>query len=307
MATLKKPSVRTGGCPQLNVTFFGVRGSTPCSCESNQRYGGNTACVAIDAPGVDPIVLDLGTGLRFWGETLPKDGSFRGHALVTHLHWDHVQGLPFFVPSLIPGAEIDIYGPPQENGQDLAEVFDGFMKPPYFPVRISDLPGVFRFHTLEDGVHDIGGAKVHVRGVPHVGPTNGYRVEHGGRSVVYIPDHQQPYDGSHTVDPRVLELCHDADLLIHDAQYTPEEFAVKSTWGHCTVDYALAVAEQAGVKRLVLFHHDPSHGDDVLDRLHQHVADQAKTSSVVEVICAYEGLTISLSDFKTSAPLFTNV
>lgn len=276
------------------MTFFGVRGSTPCSCRANQRYGGNTACVAIDAPGIDPLVLDLGTGLRFWGEQLPKDGSFRGHALVTHLHWDHVQGLPFFVPSLIPGAEMDVYGPPQEDGRSLAEAFDDFMRPPYFPVRISDLAGVFRFHTLDDGVFDIGGAKVTVRGVPHVGTTNGYRIEAGGFSVVYIPDHQQPIDGSHVVDPRVLELCHDADLLIHDAQYTPEEFEMKATWGHCTVDYALAVAQQAHVKRLALFHHDPAHGDEMIDRLHRHVSDLAAGTDVVEVLAAREGLTVQL-------------
>jgi phosphoribosyl 1,2-cyclic phosphodiesterase len=127
----------------LNVTFYGVRGSTPCACATNRRYGGNTACVAIEAPGHDPIVLDLGTGLRFWGETLPQDGSFRGHALVTHLHWDHVQGLPFFVPVNRPGAQFDIYGPTQPDGLSLEAAFGEFMRPPYFPVRVSDLAGEF--------------------------------------------------------------------------------------------------------------------------------------------------------------------
>ncbi len=278
----------------MNVTFFGVRGSTPCPCEANQRYGGNTACVAVEADGLDPIVLDMGTGLRFWGETLPHDGSFRGHALVTHLHWDHVQGLPFFVPSLIPGSQMDIYAPRQEDDEPLEEVFEGFMKPPYFPVRLGDLPGQFRFHTVDDGVHEIGGATVHVRGVPHVGPTVGYRIEHAGLSVAYIPDHQQPQDGSHRIDPRVLELCQGADLLIHDSQYTADEFLLKSTWGHCSVDYALAVAQEAGVKRLVLFHHDPAHGDEVLDELHAYVCRAADGTNVVEVIAASEGLTVQL-------------
>ena len=103
--------LRTGGKPLLNVSFWGVRGSTPCPCDENRRYGGNTACVALESPGMDPIVLDLGTGLRFWGGTLPQDGSFRGTALVTHLHWDHVQGLPFFAPINCPGARLDIYAP----------------------------------------------------------------------------------------------------------------------------------------------------------------------------------------------------
>ena len=122
----------------MNVTFYGVRGSTPCPCEANRRYGANTACVALEVPGEDPIVFDIGTGLRFWGETLPTDGSFRGTALVTHMHWDHVQGLPFFVPVDRPGARLDIYGPTQDEGS-LAEVFNDLMKPPYFPVRAAEL------------------------------------------------------------------------------------------------------------------------------------------------------------------------
>src|SRR5918999_5308014 len=118
----------------LNVTFYGVRGSTPCPSEQTRRYGGNTACVALEVPGEDPIILDLGTGLRFFGLTQPTDGSFRGTALVTHLHWDHVQGLPFFVPVDRPGARLDVIGPKQE-GVDLAAAFEEFMRPPYFPVR----------------------------------------------------------------------------------------------------------------------------------------------------------------------------
>src|SRR5688572_18529000 len=140
-----------GGKKLLNVTFYGVRGSTPCPCDANRRYGGNTACVALEVPGCDPIVLDLGTGLRFWGQTQPTDGSFRGAALVTHLHWDHVQGLPFFAPVDRPGARLDIYGPKQENGLSLEEAFEEFMRPPYFPVRASDLRGTIAFHDLDEG------------------------------------------------------------------------------------------------------------------------------------------------------------
>jgi len=287
----------------LNVTFFGVRGSTPCPCQDNRRYGGNTACVAVESPGFEPIVLDLGTGLRFWGETLPKDGTFRGHALVTHLHWDHVQGLPFFVPALIPGSRLDIYGPVQD-GITLAEAFEEFMRPPYFPVRVADLPGDIRFHDLADGEHVVGGAKVTVRTVPHIGPTSGYRVEIDGRSVVYIPDHQQPLDGGYEIAPQVLELCDGADLLIHDAQYTPEEFIVKAHWGHCTVDYAMAVAREAGVRRLALFHHDPSHCDDLVDELLLRCRDRASAMGIEEVIAAFEGLTVNLSvDAGVIAPV----
>jgi phosphoribosyl 1,2-cyclic phosphodiesterase len=238
-------------------------------------------------------VLDLGTGLRFWGETLPQDGSFRGSALITHLHWDHVQGLPFFVPILRSGASLDIYGPPQE-GESLEAAFEGFMRPPYFPVRYTDLNGVIRFHETASGDFAIGDAKVRVREVPHVGRTNGYRVELGGSTVTYISDHQQPRDGSLSVSSEVTELCEGSDLLIHDAQYRPDEFANKSDWGHCTVEYALAVAHQSGVRRVVLFHHDPSHDDDMVDRMLEGARALASGCGL-EVLAAAEGLTISLS------------
>jgi phosphoribosyl 1,2-cyclic phosphodiesterase len=251
--------------------------------------------VALESPGHEPVVLDLGTGLRFWGENLPADGSFRGHALVTHLHWDHVQGLPFFVPVNRPGARIDIYGPMSEHGTSLADAFGEFMRPPYFPVRVSDLAGDFQFHTLDDGDHAVGDAKVRVRQVPHVGATNGYRVEMDGVSVAYVPDHQQPLDGSFDVAESVLELCDGVDLLIHDAQYTPVEFEAKAHWGHCTVEYAVRVAAQSGARRLALFHHDPDHDDVMVDRLLDGARGLQDAGQLAEVIAAYEGLTIALS------------
>jgi phosphoribosyl 1,2-cyclic phosphodiesterase len=286
-------STRDGGEVFVNVTFYGVRGSTPCSCDSNRRYGGNTACVTLESDDADPVVLDLGTGLRFWGETLPLDGSLRAHALITHLHWDHVQGLPFFTPALVDGSQLDIYGPVQE-GMSLAEAFGEFMRPPYFPVRVDALAGDIRFHSLPDGHHVIGDAKVLARSVAHVGPTLGYRVEIQGVSVAYISDHQQPMDGGFDIADGVLELCDGADLLIHDAQYTPEEFARKAHWGHCTIDYALHIAKESSAKRLALFHHDPSHDDDRLDQLLEETRVKADALGVPEVMCAAEGMRLVL-------------
>jgi phosphoribosyl 1,2-cyclic phosphodiesterase len=279
----------------LNVTFWGVRGSTPCPCEENRRYGGNTACVALEVAGEHPIVLDLGTGLRFWGETQPQDGTFRATALLTHIHWDHVQGLPFFVPALKAGSRLDIYGPP--DGCSLAESFDQFMRPPFFPVRVRDLQGAIHFHDVTDGDLAIGGAKVRVRPVPHTGATNGYRIDWDGASVAYISDHQSPCtaDGEgDTIAEAVLELCDGVDLLIHDTQYWPGEWAEKRDWGHCTVDYAARVARASGAHRLVLFHHDPAHDDADVDRMLAHARAELAGCGVEEVIAAAEGLTISL-------------
>ena len=281
------------GEPLLNVSFYGTRGSTPCPCDENRRYGGNTSCVALESPGHEPIILDLGTGLRFFGETQPNDGTFRGSALVTHLHWDHVQGLPFFTPVLKEGARLDIYGPRQEEGT-VAEAFHRFICPPFFPVTVEQLYGQMSFLDAADEDLELDGAKVRVRPVPHVGANNGYRVEMGGASVAYLSDHQMPHDGSHRVSDDVLELCDGVDVLIHDAQYTREEFADKYYWGHCTVEYALFVAQEAGAKRLVMYHHDPSRTDDQLDVLLAQVRDLAASTPVSEVLAAYEGLTISL-------------
>lgn len=277
----------------LNVTFYGVRGSTPCPCDANARYGGNTSCVALEAPGANPIVLDLGTGLRFWGDTQPQDGTFKGTALVTHIHWDHVQGLPFFVPADRVGAEFVVYGPPQD-GVPLDEAFEDFMRPPYFPVRVGELRGEISFRDVYDETIEVEGATVTARPVPHVGATNGYRIEMGGATVVYVSDHQMPGDGSHEVTEPVLELCDSADLLIHDAQFTAEEFPDKNHWGHCTVDYAVHVARTAGAKVLALFHHDPGHSDDDVDAMFEHARSLAGDD--LEVIAAHEGLTVSLGD-----------
>jgi phosphoribosyl 1,2-cyclic phosphodiesterase len=256
------------------------------------RYGGNTACVALSAPGEAPIVFDLGTGLRAFGDTQPLDGSFVGHALVTHIHWDHVQGLPFFAPADRVGARFDIYGPQQDEGS-LESVFEDFMRPPYFPVRIGDLRGEYRFHEVLKDDLTIGSARVAVRPVPHIGPTVGYRVTMAGRVVTYISDHQAPLD-LETVSESVLELASSADVLIHDSQYTREEFAEKSHWGHCTTDYAVRVAREAGVARLVLFHHDPAHGDDRMDGLLELARAESTRVGGPEVVAAYEGLCLAL-------------
>ena len=277
----------------LHITFYGVRGSTPTPSHANARYGGNTACVALEVEGEAPIVFDLGTGLRFFGEALGMgDQPFVGTALVTHLHWDHVQGLPFFMPINRPGARLDILGPPHE-GCSMAASFDTFMRPPYFPIGVADLAGDVRFIDVAADCRRIGSATVMTRPVPHVGETNGYRVTWAGASVAYISDHQEPVGRPGDVADTVLELARDVDLLIHDAQYLPHEFEARSTWGHCTIDYAIEVARQAGARRLALFHHDPAHHDDLVDEILAAAVVEGERLGV-EVIAAAEGMRLSL-------------
>jgi len=288
----------TQGGSALIVTFYGVRGSTPCSCAENRRYGGNTACVVVEGDDQHrPIVMDLGTGLRFYGLTQPQDGTFSGIGLVSHLHWDHVQGLPFFTPVLKAGSEFDLYIPAQDDGRTVEEAMRTFLSPPYFPVTIDALPGRFSFTEVRPGTFPVDDdTQVTAAWVPHIGPTMGYRVSRGGFSVAYLSDHQQPGCRSTFVDPSVVELCRGVDLLIHDAQYTEGEFALRPDWGHCTVDYAVEVAVQSQAKRLALFHHDPGHHDSVIDEQCQRASHLAAAGGVGEVFAASEGMSVSLGE-----------
>ena len=273
---------------ETTVTFYGVRGSTPCHCATMARYGGNTSCVVIESDGMAPIVLDAGTGLRFYGLDY-GDQPFDGTLLLTHLHWDHVQGLPFFSPFLAPDSSTTILGPP-ESEMDFATAISGFLRPPYFPVRVEDLPSSLVFRDFSNETLEVGGAQITAAPVPHTGATNGYRVDIGDVSIAYIPDHQQPDDGKAIADS-VLELVDGVDLLIHDAQFTDDLLKKRSDWGHCTPAYALHVAETAKADTLALFHHDPLHSDEMLDDLRDQTA---LASSTTRVVAAAEGLKISL-------------
>jgi len=280
----------------IRVGFHGVRGSTPCEGAQYARYGGHSSCVTVEAPDQAPIILDLGTGVRALGAQM---GAVELHStvLLTHLHWDHVQGLPFFAPMHNPATTLDVHGPRQAEG-DLGEVFAQMMRPPFFPIRPDGLAGTVRFHDTGDDDFPVGLAKVRSRWVRHVGPTLGYRVDWNGIAIAYIPDHGPgccPDDPDDHVPQEILELCDGVDILIHDAQHTMAEYGPKRHWGHSTIDYAILVAREAGARKLALFHHDPAHHDEELDRIAVEAAETSAACGSAEVVVAREGLVLDVA------------
>jgi len=287
------------------VTFWGVRGSTPCDGAQYERYGGNTSCVALESPGHQPIVFDLGTGIRAYGEVVTAHAAaeleanafvtpYLATVLLTHLHWDHIIGLPFFTPAFRPDARFDVHGPAQPDG--LATTFRGVMRPPYFPITPDEMGGAVAF--LDTGTDDfaVNGAKVRSRWVRHTDPALGYRVELEGGAVTYISDHGQGCtgDADDYIPDDVLDLCDATDLMIHDAQHTAAEYEVKRHFGHCTIDYAVRVAAEAGARRLALFHHCPTHSDDDLDRILAYAREVSAKIGGPEVVGAREGMRLTV-------------
>lgn len=279
----------------MKITFFGVRGSCPCSSPDQARYGGNTSCVVVEAPGDVPLILDLGTGLRTAGQYLlgKSRGPVRANALLSHLHYDHILGLPFYTPLQDPDAALTIYGPAGKPG-DLGANLHAAVQPPYFPATFGDFPGSVHFVDLVPETDlVIGSLSVRVRTITHVGLTLGFRIDAADSSVAYLTDHQGS-GPDEALEDAAVDLARGADLLIHDAQYTEEEFSRFPTWGHATPSYALRLAEAAGCTTLCLFHHDPTHSDSDVDRMLSDLRAGAG-SLAPRIVAAAEGLTISLT------------
>lgn len=288
----------------MDVTFLGVRGSTLALGPEFARYGGHTSCVAIGHAGRPPsVLLDAGTGLR----SLPRlldDAPFRGTLLLTHLHWDHLQGLPFCTSLDCADADVRLYLPEQDG--TAREVLSRMMSPPFFPIAPDGLQGAWSFRSLEEGTVELDGFEVTACEVPHPGGrTFGYRVSDGTSSVAYIPDHQPTAtgwgpEGWGDYDPRVLALVAGADLLVHDAQLSSSELPAFHHWGHSSADYAVGLGGRAGARRVALFHHAPDRSDDEVDRL---VAEAGRVD--VDVFGAAQDTTVQLP--SPSSPSWTAV
>lgn len=278
----------------MTVTLWGTRGSLASAGPETVRYGGNTACVEVRGDDGTLLVLDAGTGMRRLGASLGREIA-RIDILLTHLHMDHLQGLGFFAPLYRPDLEVHVWGPPSTT-LDLRARLGQYMSPPLFPVRLRDLPSQPILHDVPLGPFAIGGLRLQADLVCHPGPTVGYRIAAGAVAVAYLPDHE-PALGVWTtpLDPEWTSgfaLARGADLLIHDAQYTDEEYETHVGWGHSSLRHALTFASAAGVRRLVPFHHDPDHADALMDRLLAEA--RAAAPATLELVPGMEGTTIRL-------------
>jgi len=253
----------------IQVTFWGTRGSLPTPDPETTRFGGNSSCVEVQGGDGTVLILDAGTGILRLGRKLAV-GTGRIDILLTHLHLDHIQGLGFFAPIYQPGREVHVWGPPSTT-QALPERLARYLSPPLFPVYLRDVPSRLHIHDLTgDDIH-IGRFHIAVAFVCHPNPTVGFRITDGESILTYLPDHE-PALGTGTLDraPEWISgyaLAEGADLLIHDAQYSDEEYPAHIGWGHSSMRQALAFAGLSSVAMLVPFHHDPSHSDDDVDRI----------------------------------------
>jgi phosphoribosyl 1,2-cyclic phosphodiesterase len=288
----------------MKVTLWGTRGSLAAPGPETARYGGNTSCVEVQGNDGTILILDAGTGLRRLGLALPSSLR-RVNILLTHLHMDHIQGLGFFAALRNPEAEVHIWGPASTT-LNLRSRLIRYLSPPLFPVHLRDLPSTLFFHEVPSDDFDVGEFHISTALVCHPDPTVGYRIDAPDTTIAYIPDHEPalgvqkfPLSPDWTSG---YELAVESDMLIHDTQFTDDEYVTRVGWGHSSVAHAFEFAALTGVKSFVPFHHDPSHTDDVLDSLFKNSVDPAEMDFAV--IPGREGATFDPANWQEYVPVF---
>jgi phosphoribosyl 1,2-cyclic phosphodiesterase len=283
----------------MKITFWGTRGSLASPGSDTARYGGNTSCVSVEGPEKTLLILDAGTGIRNLGQSLPPTLK-QVHILLTHLHMDHIQGLPFFAPLRRQGVDIHVWGPASTTlGLDAR--LQKYLSPPLFPVSVRELAAEIHFHELPEGqpahLIEIGEFAIKAQLIIHPNPTIGYRIQCADTALTYLPDHEPalggrtfPYDKSWTSG---YMLAEGADLLIHDTQYTEEEYKDRIGFGHSSIGHAFRFAELSCVKHFAPFHHDPAHSDDKLDRIFENAIKDLQPS--YRVTPSREGLSLEVA------------
>lgn len=296
----------------MRIKFWGTRGSIPTPGKETVRYGGNTPCVEVRVKDNKLVILDAGTGIRGLGDLLMgTDEPLKVCLLIGHPHWDHIQGFPFFKPAFVSGNELTIIGAQSKN-VTLRQMIADQMNNVYFPVQLNELHAKINFHPVGEGTTEIPGATLTSMYVNHPLFALGYRIDSDGRSLVYISDNEPfnrdipstLYNVEKTIvdkysrsagDPnqRIFDFAYGADVLIHDATYTPEEYVGRVGWGHSDYLFALKVAAEAQVKKLILFHHDPSHSDEKIDKIVEACRHEIRTTKYTfECAAAEEGMEI---------------
>ncbi|MBI2219370.1 MAG: diguanylate cyclase [Candidatus Rokubacteria bacterium] len=284
----------------MYIKFWGTRGSIAAPGWNTAKFGGNTSCIEVRSPGGTLIVLDCGTGARELGMHLMRSAPkpLRLHLFIGHTHWDHIQGFPFFAPAFMPGAEVNIYAPLGFQ-KSLGEAMAGQMEYAYFPVKLKDLRSRIHFTELDEGFFRVGDVLVETQYLNHTAPTIAYRLSNGNATLVYVTDHEPFWKPSgrfeHPGDHRHIAFLKGADLVIHDAQYTDEEYKTRFGWGHSSIRYATDVALAAGAARLALFHHDPTHDDETMEALQVDARKHAlERGGRLDVFAAMEGLELEV-------------
>ncbi len=283
------------------LKFWGVRGSIPTPGPDTLRYGGNTSCLEL-RNGKHFFILDAGSGIRGLGNKLLQvKSSIEAHIFISHTHWDHIQGIPFFTPAFLPGNKFTFYGA-RDAASDLRNLISGQMDPAYFPIEMEDMSAELEFQPLPEGRFEVDGIRVETIYVNHPGNAMGYKFLLEDTVLVYISDNEPfaaapPEENDEYIgedgNEKLIEFIKGADILIHDAQYTPDEYENHITWGHSPYDYTVNLAIQANAKKLILFHHDPLHNDDKIDEILAKARDLAALSSNgLEIAAASEGLAI---------------